>query len=372
MSRRVRVLLVQLAKAGDCLFVTTIARQIKQVDYPGCHLTWLIGSPYRSVIEGNPFVDEIIEVPILDRSAIQQERDRIPQHISQLKQFTTFDNVFVTDYTSEKAASWFGTTRSCFFREYPHNVTVNVEPVLSLTQEEVDRVREFARAHSIPGDRGVILFECSPQSGQSQMTTARAIHITNDLIRLFPGLKVILSSGAKIGIDHPDIIDGSKLSFRENAELTKYCTLLVGCSSGISWLNTSTGGARVPMIQNVDPRYLNGRFTASMDIDFKYFGISTNHLIELANASNEEMIECISTVIRHGFNKARRRFHARHRAYYGGRPFLLEVLKRGSYRRGNIQNLKLLVFLLQCELRRMMPIRSLIRRLKWLRGASST
>ena len=32
------------------------------------------------------------------------------------------------------------------------------------------------------------------------------------------------------GLADDRIIDGSKLSFRENAELTKYCTLLIGCS----------------------------------------------------------------------------------------------------------------------------------------------
>ena len=36
-----KVSLVQLDANGDCLYATTIARQIKQ-DYPGCHLTWWI------------------------------------------------------------------------------------------------------------------------------------------------------------------------------------------------------------------------------------------------------------------------------------------------------------------------------------------
>ena len=52
---------MHLVSLGDCLYVTAVARQIKQ-DYPGCHLTWAISSRCSQVIQNNPYVDEIWEV----------------------------------------------------------------------------------------------------------------------------------------------------------------------------------------------------------------------------------------------------------------------------------------------------------------------
>lgn len=365
MSERLRVLLVQLGSTGDCLFVTTIARQIKEVNYPGCHLTWLIGSGCRSVIDGNPYVDAVLEIPIPTRDTMQEQRESIPQHVEALRQTAHFDKVFITDYTGDKSRSWFGTTRSSLFRGYPHAITVNVDPILVLTRDEIERVKAFAKRHAIPGNRGAILFECSPQSGQSHMTADRALGISYELIRRFPGLKIILSSSERMKTEHSDIIDGSSLTYRENAELTKYCTLLVGCSSGISWLNTSSAAARLPMIQNVNPRYLNALFTASIDIDFKYFGMNTTGLIELLNGSDADMIDCVACVLQHGFAYARRQYRVRHQAYYGGKRFLLDVLRIGSYRRGNMSNLRLLLFLLKCELIRSLSPRRFVNRVPW-------
>ena len=66
MQERKRILLGQLGSFGDCLYATTVARQIK-VDFPECHLTWAIGSPYRSILDNSPDVDDIWEVPFSSR-----------------------------------------------------------------------------------------------------------------------------------------------------------------------------------------------------------------------------------------------------------------------------------------------------------------
>jgi ADP-heptose:LPS heptosyltransferase len=54
------ILVVQLGSNGDCMFVTTIAKQFKEIDYPDCNLTWMIGALYSTVIENNIFVDDKI------------------------------------------------------------------------------------------------------------------------------------------------------------------------------------------------------------------------------------------------------------------------------------------------------------------------
>ncbi len=67
-----RILLGMLASNGDCLYATAIARQIK-VDFPGCHLTWAIGSLSRQVLANNPDIDQVWELP--QNSWSEMERD---------------------------------------------------------------------------------------------------------------------------------------------------------------------------------------------------------------------------------------------------------------------------------------------------------
>ncbi len=58
-----KILLGQLGRRGDCLYATAVARQIKE-DFPVCHLTWAISSMCRPVIDNNPYVDKIWELPL--------------------------------------------------------------------------------------------------------------------------------------------------------------------------------------------------------------------------------------------------------------------------------------------------------------------
>jgi ADP-heptose:LPS heptosyltransferase len=57
-----KVLMVLFNSNGDSLYGTVIAKQIKEVDYPGCHLTWAINTNCKQSIVNNPFVDKIWEV----------------------------------------------------------------------------------------------------------------------------------------------------------------------------------------------------------------------------------------------------------------------------------------------------------------------
>jgi len=59
---QIKILLAQLNSNGDCLYATVIAKQIKEVDYPECHLTWAVNSYCRQSVLFNPYVDEIWEI----------------------------------------------------------------------------------------------------------------------------------------------------------------------------------------------------------------------------------------------------------------------------------------------------------------------
>ena len=85
-----------------------------------------------------------------------------------------------------------------------------------------------------------------------------------------------MSSQIEIVSNDPHIISGHTLSFRENAELTKYCSLLVGCSSGITWLATSDWAKPLPMIQLL--RKDKGVY-ASVVHDHEHFGLAGGDLI---------------------------------------------------------------------------------------------
>ncbi|MCW3090857.1 MAG: hypothetical protein JWP81_1926 [Ferruginibacter sp.] len=342
-----KILLVQLASHGDCLFVTVIARQIKEVDYPGCHLTWMIGAPYKKVIEGNFYIDEIIEISMTQNNPAP-ERLRINKHISDIQNNQEFDKIFITDCVNENLKNWYGTTRSSLFRSYPHKLKVSVEPMIFLTGNEIHNVKKFAEHHSLIDNASNILFECAPQSAQSNMTFERAYEISSEVICHFPKVKFILSSSNAFVSSNPNIIDGSVISWKENSELTKYCHLMVGCSSGISWLNTSNHGQKIPMVQDINPNYWESFISASVKVDFQYFGLKTNKLIEFENASNQQLIDCILQVLENGFTHTKDMLSLGSQIYYGSR-FTIDVLKNGSFKRGNCENLKLTTYLIKKE-----------------------
>ncbi|MBP3781194.1 MAG: glycosyltransferase family 9 protein [Selenomonas sp.] len=53
------ILIIRLSAIGDVLHATTVARHLKGLR-PACHLTWLVSPPADKMLEGNPFIDEIL------------------------------------------------------------------------------------------------------------------------------------------------------------------------------------------------------------------------------------------------------------------------------------------------------------------------
>ncbi len=342
MYGKLKILIVQLGSTGDCLFVTTIARQIKEVDYPGCHLTWLIGSKFKPAIINNPHVDEILEIPVNNIDELTKNRMDIPNLVRKLKDERKFEKIFITDYTPENYDNFYGTTRTSLFRGYPHKIKIPVEPVINLIDSEIDCVSKFLSENNLTSNTFNILFECSPQSSQSNMNLEMAKKIAYQVIEKFPFARIILSSHNKLSEIHPCIIDGSVLTWRENAELTKSCNLLIGCSSGISWLNTSSWSAKLPMIQSINPTYFGAKITASLKIDFQYFGLSTDNLIEIANPTEEELLDCISLVIGHDFAKAHSKYKNYRKIRFFNKSFLLDILFQKNSGKLNINKMRLM------------------------------
>lgn len=321
---QVKVLLVQLLANGDCLFATVIAKQIKEVDFPGCHLTWMIGSRFNSILKNNPFVDGVIEIPIKEGPDFFRQRNLIPQYIAEAGGSEKYDQIFVTDKADFNDKNWFGSIRSSIFRCYPRSLRIDPQPLVFLDDLEVQRVKDYCDKNKLTSGSYNILFECSPQSGQSLMNPERAKDIAEQVTAINPNVKFVLSSNIPVKSGNPNIINGSELTWRENAELSKYCHLLLGCSSGISWLCTSNWARKLPTLQVINPGYMGGRLSASMKADFLYFGLNTDHIIELYNATDDVLTKCVLMVCTGDFIGCKTRYDKKGYRFFNSHRFLKE------------------------------------------------
>lgn len=220
-----------------------------------------------------------------------------------------FDDIFFTQFRHERFEDYDGTIRNFVLQAYPRPITVPLSPVVRLNTKEIKNVSDFVAAHPVIGGTSqVILFECSPKSRQSFVTPDYALAASRQLLLRHPDTCIILSSNHRIVTDDERLIDGSTVSFRENAELSKCCTLLIGCSSGISWLLTSDWAKRLPMIQLLSSE---SPMPNSFIHDHERNGLSTEQIIELVDCSADRLCNCVSAVFSKGFAEARDEFSQR-------------------------------------------------------------
>ena len=324
---RVRVLLVQLGSHGDCLFSTIVARQIKEFDYPGAYLAWLIGDKYKNAIINNPDIDEIIELPL--NGNLQEKRDNIEEIIKNMG--LDYDQVFITDFYKPNYNKFYGTTRSAILRCYPHKIKTKIEARIFLTENEKDNVKRFCSKNKINSDSFNILIEAMPQSAQSSMNIQKALLLAEHMVKINPRVKCIISSPQKL--PESDLyVDASVLSYRENAELANYCDLLLGCSSGISWLCLSNWTKPLNMVQIINPNYANGNFSASVKHDLMYHGITTANIIELYNPAEKVIIECLRIILCKSFIDAQKKYDKDNFYTFTNKMFLAEAKLRYVYK----------------------------------------
>lgn len=296
-----------LISNGDCLLATVMARQIKQ-DFPGCHLTWAISDLCRQAIENNPYVDAIWERIITSReSALNEDWYSLKSAALEKKNAGEFDEVFFTQVYPDNVHNYDGTTRGTIYKAYHHKITVDARPVLRLVPGEIESVARFAAENNLRDYVHVLLFECSSLSKQSFVTAEWALIVAKSLVELFPDMIIILSTHEELSSPHQRVIIGNKLSLRENAELTKYCSLFVGCSSGITWMATSDWAKRLPMIQFLK-RAIGFSF-ASVVYDHEYWGLDASQIIETSKKDPVEAVAIISYVLQNGVGPGRFKFH---------------------------------------------------------------
>src|SRR4029077_10605012 len=92
----------------------------------------------------------------------------------------------------------------------------------------------------------------------------------------------------------------------EIAELARYCSLFVGCSSGVTWLLTSDAAPVVPMVQVLSSKV--GEYGAVVS-DLEYWRLPSEHVVELHDCSLQLARDCVLSVVRDGVAVARARYH---------------------------------------------------------------
>jgi hypothetical protein len=175
---------------------------------------------------------------------------------------------------------------------------------LQITEAEKSRAEQFAKAHNLLSFKNIILWEYAPLSGQNVLNKEFVMRLAYK-IALLPSTCIILTSANSFKSNNT-IIDASTLSLRENAALTHYCSLLIGCSSGITWLSTSTAAKQLPMVQLLDPQ---AYFINAPSVDFRRYGISTDYLIEILELKETRIYYCIKTILEESFLKAKEIYH---------------------------------------------------------------
>ncbi len=324
-----RILLGQLGSFGDCLYATTVAHQIK-VDHPNCHLTWAIGSSYRSILDKNPHVDSIWEIPLSKRNDLLSQWQKFEDEALERKKSGDFDKVFFTQVFPGNLKNFDGTLRSSIFRAYPNPITVSVDPVVHLTDNEIDNVIQFVNLHCLGDYAGVVLLESSPKSSQSFVTPRFGIEVSEILVNSRQDICVIISSNEPFRSNSNRIIDGSVLSFRENLKLIDYCDLIVGCSSGVSWLATSTFAKKIPMVQLLERTTF---MYASFIHDFEFQKMEAEHILEMTNCPPQKVVDCVLLSFSSDFKTCKKEYgeYVPVKFYYYWQS-LMESLLKGRFR----------------------------------------
>jgi hypothetical protein len=300
-----KFLIGQLGCFGDCLLATTIAKQIKN-DYPDSHITWAVSTQYKAIVELNPYIDSIWEISLNYGWIDQEGWQKFEKEAELAKSRGHFDQIFYTQVHHKNIEIFYSTLRKTVFSIYDGPITVDVSPVVRLSEREVKNVKEFAKDKKLADFKHVILFECAPRSGQSPVNVSFALQVAKAIVEKRKDICLILSTPKTLEFVSPQIIDGSKLTFRENAELTKYCNLLIGCCSGITWISTSDWAKKLPMLQLLDYK---SRIFSGVHYDFELNNLDNSNLIEMLKFDPKTVVECLISILENGPEKTKLTFH---------------------------------------------------------------
>lgn len=302
-----RILLGQLGANGDCLYATILARQLRH-DHPDAHITWAISSQCAGLLANNPDVDAVWEVPQRDRSQFATLWQVFEQEAMRRCVRREFDHIVLSQIAPNNFQNYDGTVRPSILRAYGRPITVPIENVICLTQDEIDRTEAFVAEQGMDRFEHRILFECTAQSGQSFVTPDLAQEVAGLLYERLPDATVIFSTHLPMTLRDRRSRYAGTLSLRETAHLTLHATLFVGAGSGGTVAASSTASSRLPMIQLLSK---STSMFASFAHDFEYFGIEERPVLEMTDEDPARIADCIAAACSDGFEVAHEQFDSR-------------------------------------------------------------
>jgi len=302
-----RILFGQLGANGDCLYATILARQLR-LDYPKAEITWAISSQCTHLLRNNPYIDHVWEIPVFDWSHHEMlwrvfEREAIRRY-----QRRDFDGMVLSQIWPNNFHNYDGTVRSSLLRAYGRRLTVPIENVIHLADDEIDRVESFAERARLAEIEHKILFECSSKSGQSFVTPDKAQDIADELYRIMPQARVIFSTHLPMELRDKRSRHAGSLSLREIARLTHHVDLFVGAGSGGTVSASSSAARIVPMIQLLAA---STSVFASFAHDFEYFGLTERPVLEMTAEDPVLIARSIVAALSNGIEAARAEFDGR-------------------------------------------------------------
>jgi len=299
-----RLLLGQLGANGDCLYATILARQLRN-DYPSAHITWAISSQCVGLLRNNPFVDEIWEIPVPDWSQHEIAWRMFEREATRRLLRHEFDHAVLSQIWPNNFQNYDGTIRPSILRAYGRPITVPIENIICLTEQEEERVEQYVRDNGLMAFEHRILFECSAKSGQSFVTTELAQEVAEHVYAALPDATMLFSTNLPMRLKNSKSRRVGMLSLREIARLTRYCTLFVGGGSGGTVAATSTSASHLPIITLL---HQHTSVYASFAHDFEFFGLPNDHMLELTETDPKKIADCIVTTSRSGVGAARLKF----------------------------------------------------------------
>lgn len=307
MSTVDRILLGQLGSNGDCLYATILARQLRK-DFPKAHITWAISSQARGVLQNNPDIDVVWEVPVPSWDHHEMMWRVFEREAQRLHGQRAFDQILLSQIWPNNFQNYDGTVRSSILRAYGRPVTVPIENVIALTDDEIDRTRSFVEESGIANVRHRILFECSSKSGQSFVTPDVAQDIADALYKILPDCTVIFSTHLPMVLRDKRSRYAGVIGLREVAELTHHCSVFVGAGSGGTVAASASSAKILPMVQLLSA---STSVFASFAHDFEYFGLEGRDVLELTSENPAFIAQCLKTVCTDGIRAAQDRFDGR-------------------------------------------------------------
>lgn len=324
-----RIFLGLLGARGDCVFATTLARQIK-ADYPDSHLVWGVSKACKDVLLNNPDVDEVWAVDVDSHTGSSKAWMKMMDEIIPMIARAEFNHVYLPQINPANYHNYDGTIRPSLFRAYGKDMTVPIESVMVYGEHEKENVDSFISRHGINEYKFRILFECTGGSGQTFVNAQYALDVAKKVALKNPDACLILSSSENLNVQGVgNIVSAHELSFRENGLLAPRCTHFVGCGSGISALIISSDlGASIPNLQLLKEET---SVFASFFHDLEYWGKSTENLIEMRDVPSDHVSEVILEMCRAGTKHAKAKYHQppvihfKHYSYW----IIKELVKKG-------------------------------------------